>query len=212
MATLSARRAKTSLLSASLKNSLASSSTSKLDENSTGLRSSYDEPIVVTPPSPHRKKSSTTSAVITNNNKESDVGTESRNYQLKKFSQSTPALPQLHYDLVNNLGRSKSRQKKFLRLFPNVARDERVLNRKFLFYFYITLNIHFYFCVKNRLFLCLSWRSPSAGPSVHHLQLLCLSLQCVWLHHKGTYGSAVLRNCLMLSHPKLVLLVADSYG
>ena len=55
-----------------------------------------------------------------------------RNHQLKKFSQSTPALPH-HYDLIN-LGRSKSRQKKFLRHFPNVPRDERVLNRKFYFY------------------------------------------------------------------------------
>jgi len=45
---------------------------------------------------------------------------------LKKFSQSTPALL-LHHDL-NNLGRYKARQKKFLRLFPNVSRDECVLN------------------------------------------------------------------------------------
>jgi len=49
-----------------------------------------------------------------------------RRSQLKKFSQSTPAL-QLHHDL-NNLGRYKSRQKKFLRLFPDVSRDECVLN------------------------------------------------------------------------------------
>jgi len=49
-----------------------------------------------------------------------------RRSQLKKFSQSTPAL-QIHYDL-NNLGRYKSRQKKFLRLFPGVSRDECVLN------------------------------------------------------------------------------------
>lgn len=51
-----------------------------------------------------------------------------RRSQLKKFSQSTPAL-QLHHDL-NNLGRYKSRQKKFLRLFPDVSRDECVLNCK----------------------------------------------------------------------------------
>lgn len=56
-----------------------------------------------------------------------------RNHQLKKFSQSTPALPQLHYDL-QNLGRSKSRQKKFLRHFPYVPREERVLNRKCLLF------------------------------------------------------------------------------
>lgn len=66
-----------------------------------------------------------------NNNKLlSATSTETaRNHSLKKFSQSTPALPQLHYDL-QNLGRSKSRQKKFLRHFPYVSREERVLNRK----------------------------------------------------------------------------------
>lgn len=59
----------------------------------------------------------------------STVTDSPKNHQLKKFSQSTPALPQLHYDL-QDLGRSKSKQKKFLRHFPYVPRDERVLNRK----------------------------------------------------------------------------------
>jgi hypothetical protein len=64
-----------------------------------------------------------------NNQTLSSTESQQKNHQLKKFSQSTPALPQLHYDL-QDLGQSKSKQKKFLRHFPYVARDERVLNRK----------------------------------------------------------------------------------
>ncbi|XP_046649806.1 sterol 3-beta-glucosyltransferase-like isoform X1 [Daphnia pulicaria] len=62
-----------------------------------------------------------------NNQTLSSTESQQKNHQLKKFSQSTPALPQLHYDL-QDLGQSKSKQKKFLRHFPYVARDERVLN------------------------------------------------------------------------------------
>ena len=94
----------------------------ELSSNITAIPSLGDSTVV------SRKKSSTdgpSPSIITN-----ATSSESRSQSLKKYSQSSPALPQLHYDL-NNLGRSKSRQKKFLRLFPNVPRDEKVLNRKF---------------------------------------------------------------------------------
>ena len=108
----------------------AAVSTSKLDVVVSPERSSL----------PHDELSSTLvsshdddSTVILRRKKSSTAGAnpiESRSQSLKKYSQSSPAIPQLQYDL-NNLGRSKSRQKKFLRLFPNVPRDEKVLNRKF---------------------------------------------------------------------------------
>ncbi len=85
------------------------------------------------------------------------VADPSRNHQLKKFSQSTPALPQsVHYDL-NNLGGSRSRQKKFLRHFPNVPRDERVLNRKLYFPPCSSKLLTFVYPCLDRLFLCLGW-------------------------------------------------------
>lgn len=109
---------------------VAAVSTGKLDREETGssveIRSSDSMTIeTLTSPLSSNKEN--------NNNKSLSTKTSDspRNHQLKKFSQSTPALPQLHYDL-QNLGRSKSRQKKFLRHFPYVPREERVLNRKCL--------------------------------------------------------------------------------
>ena len=92
--------------------------------------------------------------MVVNNRQTSQKDTGQRLYRMKKFSQSTPdlqpksdlqvnlsasqkldqPLTQPHYDL-NNLGRSKGRQKKFLRLFPSVSPEERVLDCELLSYF-----------------------------------------------------------------------------
>lgn len=122
MAASAARKSKgfSQLLSTNNKARSVFSSTSKLDETP-AKGSLLETSPIVTPPSPPpsgRKKPSSAAA---------DDG-ESRNYQLKKFSHSTPALPQLHYDLT--LAKSKSRQKKFLRLFPKINQDECLLDRK----------------------------------------------------------------------------------
>ena len=127
---------------------------------------------------------------------------QQRGYQLKKFSQSTPALqPQPHCDL-NSLGRSKSRQKKFLRVFADVPRDERVLNCKsttitidslrfitlqkdVILLFLNGIFSFFVFFFLFRLFVCLGRRHTPSGPPVRHPQLLCISLQCFRLRNEG---------------------------
>lgn len=110
------------------RNTVVAVSTGKLDQVASSVENrpaQAEDSMTTEPPS---------SQLSGNNNNKSLLiipETPARN-NLKKFSQSTPALPQLHYDL-HNLGRSKSRQKKFLRYFPDVPRDERVLNRKYLY-------------------------------------------------------------------------------
>jgi hypothetical protein len=124
-ATLSAAMASATKLR---RNTVVAVSTGKLDQValSVDVRTAQpvgsmtiDEPLT-SPLSSNKENNQTLSSNVTDSPK---------NHQLKKFSQSTPALPQLHYDL-QDLGRSKSKQKKFLRHFPYVPRDERVLNRK----------------------------------------------------------------------------------
>lgn len=169
------------------RNTFVAVSTGKLDQVSVEGRSAQsedsmtiDEPLI-SPLSSSNKE---------NNQLTSTVGDTPKNHQLKKFSQSTPALPQLHYDL-QDLGRSKSKQKKFLRHFPYVPRDERVLNRKcislpnYRSYWHLYLTITCIFLC--RLFMCLGWWHLLTRELVCHIQLFCISLKCLWLCKKGEF-------------------------
>ncbi|XP_057371416.1 GRAM domain-containing protein 2B-like isoform X1 [Daphnia carinata] len=120
-ATLSAAMASATKLR---RNTVVAVSTGKLDQVSVEGRAAQSEDSMTIDEPLNSPLSSSTKE---NNQLSSTVADTPKNHQLKKFSQSTPALPQLHYDL-QDLGRSKSKQKKFLRHFPNVPRDERVLN------------------------------------------------------------------------------------
>lgn len=125
-ATLSAAMASATKLR---RNTVVAVSTGKLDQVALSVdartNAQSEDPMTIVEPalitSPSNKEN--------NNQTLSSTESQQKNHQLKKFSQSTPALPQLHYDL-QDLGQSKSKQKKFLRHFPYVPRDERVLNRK----------------------------------------------------------------------------------
>lgn len=139
-----------------------SASTDKLAEAAAGSAANRrtllgDISMTVQPPSPASTSSNNSE---TANTKKSSLDLTAldtdRDYQLKKYSQSTPALPQLQYDL-RNLGGSKSWQKKFLRHFTQVSRDERVLNRKRqpLFTLLQSPSLSCVWC--SRLFVCLGW-------------------------------------------------------
>lgn len=42
-----------------------------------------------------------------------------------------------------------------------------------------------------RLLVCLGWGSPTAGAAVHHIQLLCVLLQRVWIRQQGESQPAI---------------------
>jgi len=165
-ATLSAAMASATKLR---RNTVVAVSTGKLDQIalSADARTAQSEDSMTivepltSPLSGNKENNQTLSSTVTDSQK---------NHQLKKFSQSTPALPQLHYDL-QDLGRSKSKQKKFLRHFPYVPRDERVLNRKchfvksninYYFVFVLTLTLKIDFCFSGWQIIHVPWLVTSS--------------------------------------------------